>query len=186
MSLLQNPHSSDERAQRRQPKPSDIDWIGSHSPGTKKGDIYESQAISSVFGEKTPPVTALKSYFGHTIGASGVNELIAMIEASRRGMIIPTLNLKDIDEKSKINHCQEIKHCRVRYILKLIWLLWNQLKHCFKNKERETAITIIAKKTLKINFWAILKLIWTKTSFYWIEKSSHQKLKLPRNFEAYG
>jgi len=98
--------------------PSDIDWIGSHSPGTKKGDIYESKAISEVFGEKTPPVTALKSYFGHTIGASGVNEIIAMIESAKRGIIIPTLNLSDIDEASEINHCLEFKKCDVRYILK--------------------------------------------------------------------
>ncbi len=98
--------------------PSDIDWIGSHSPGTKKGDIYESKAISKVFGEKTPPVTALKSYFGHTIGASGVNEMIAMIESAKRGMIIPTLNLTNIDGNSQINHCLEVKECNVRYILK--------------------------------------------------------------------
>ena len=85
---------------------------------TKKGDIYESKAISEVFGEKTPPVTALKSYFGHTIGASGVNEIIAMIESAKRGIIIPTLNLTDIDKASQINHCLEVKHCNVRYILK--------------------------------------------------------------------
>ena len=41
-----------------------------------------------------------------------------MIEASRRGMIIPTLNLTNIDEESKINHCLERKECKVRYILK--------------------------------------------------------------------
>lgn len=57
-------------------QPSDISHINSHATSTPVGDEAEAKAINNVFGESKPTVGALKSYLGHTFGASGAIELI--------------------------------------------------------------------------------------------------------------
>lgn len=77
-------------------KPSDIGYINAHGTGTKNGDIAESQATSSVFGN-TVPVSSLKSYTGHTLGACGAIEAMMSIEMMNHNWFCPTLNLKEVD-----------------------------------------------------------------------------------------
>lgn len=56
-------------------KPNNVDIIVMHSPGTKKGDLSEFNAIKKVFDEKTPFLTTNKWKLGHTFGASGLLSL---------------------------------------------------------------------------------------------------------------
>lgn len=72
-----------------------IDYINAHGTGTIQGDIVESQATYEVFGNK--PVSTIKSYTGHTLGASGSIEAVLSIEMMNRGWFCPTLNLENID-----------------------------------------------------------------------------------------
>ncbi|GGD18449.1 beta-ketoacyl synthase [Flavobacterium orientale] len=53
-------------------RPEEIDVIVTHSPGTVKGDVSESNAIKAVFGLKKPLLTNNKWKIGHTFGASGL------------------------------------------------------------------------------------------------------------------
>ncbi len=85
-------------------QPSQIDWVSTHSPGTPKGDIGEAQAIQEVFGENRPLITAFKSYLGHSMGASGAHELIALIKSVNEGYAVPTLNLENVDKNCDLNH----------------------------------------------------------------------------------
>jgi 3-oxoacyl-[acyl-carrier-protein] synthase II len=83
---------------------SDIDFINAHATGTVAGDIEESQAIFSAFGDKTP-VNSLKGHIGHTMAASGTLELIAILIMMSQNRIAATLNLENIDKDcSNINH----------------------------------------------------------------------------------
>lgn len=84
--------------------PDDIDFISAHATSTKMGDIIEAQAIGAEYGER-PLVTGLKSYVGHTMSACGVIEMIFTIYMMQEGVIVPTLNLEEVDPR-----CGMIKH----------------------------------------------------------------------------
>ena len=72
-----------------------IDYVNAHGTSTDQGDIAESQATASVLGNK--PISSLKSYFGHTLGACGAIEAWLSIEMMLRSQFIATLNLEEID-----------------------------------------------------------------------------------------
>ncbi|MEG3127989.1 beta-ketoacyl-ACP synthase [Pantoea cypripedii] len=72
--------------------PDQIGYINAHGTATDRGDIAESQATAAVFGASTP-ISSLKSYFGHTLGACGALEAWMSIEMMREGWFVPTLNL---------------------------------------------------------------------------------------------
>lgn len=78
--------------------PKDIGYINAHGTGTVNGDIAESAATNAVFG-KNVPISSLKSYTGHTLGACGAIEAIMSIEMMNNNWFCPTLNLKNVDER---------------------------------------------------------------------------------------
>ncbi|MDL4914556.1 MAG: beta-ketoacyl-ACP synthase [Enterobacterales bacterium endosymbiont of Blomia tropicalis] len=71
---------------------SHIGYVNAHGTATDRGDIAESLATAAVFGTQTP-VSSLKSYFGHTLGACGALEAWISIQMMREGWFAPTLNL---------------------------------------------------------------------------------------------
>lgn len=72
-----------------------VDYVNAHGTSTDQGDIAESQATARVLGKK--PISSLKSYFGHTLGACGAIEAWLSIEMMLRSQFIATLNLEEID-----------------------------------------------------------------------------------------
>jgi len=74
---------------------SDIGYVNAHGTSTDQGDVAESQATAKILGRK--PISSLKSYFGHTLGACGAIEAWLSIEMMNRNCFIPTLNLDEID-----------------------------------------------------------------------------------------
>lgn len=75
---------------------SDIGYVSAHGTATSRGDCAESLATAALFGNKTP-VSSLKSFFGHTLGACGSIEAWLAVEMMREGWFSPTINLTDID-----------------------------------------------------------------------------------------
>ena len=76
--------------------PADIGYINAHGTATQQGDIAESQATLQVFGSQVP-ISSLKSYMGHTLGACGALEAWISIEMMREGWFAPTVNLEQVD-----------------------------------------------------------------------------------------
>ena len=72
-----------------------IDYVNAHGTATDQGDIAETQATARILGHK--PISSLKSYFGHTLGACGAIEAWLSIEMMQRQQFVPTLNLENID-----------------------------------------------------------------------------------------
>jgi len=98
--------------------PWEIDYISAHATATVQGDQAEAEAIREIFGDQIP-VSSLKGYIGHTLGASGVIELAASLEMMARGVIYPTLNLENIDPKcGGIMHVQKPLKKEIKTILK--------------------------------------------------------------------
>ena len=76
--------------------PSDIGYLSAHGTATDRGDIAESNATAAVFGNRTP-VSSMKSFFGHTLGACGAVESWLAVQMMREGWFSPTINLTDPD-----------------------------------------------------------------------------------------
>ncbi len=84
-------------------EPKEIKYINSHGTSTGLGDISESHAIADLFGDleknKNLLVSSTKSMHGHMLGATGAVESIACIKAITDGVVPPTINLDNQDEK---------------------------------------------------------------------------------------
>ncbi|MEO9210806.1 MAG: beta-ketoacyl-ACP synthase II [Ginsengibacter sp.] len=87
--------------------PGDIDYINVHGTSTPLGDIAETKAILSVFGEKAYDlnISSTKSMTGHCLGAAGVIEALACIMAVTQNIVPPTINhfTDDPDLDPKLN-----------------------------------------------------------------------------------
>lgn len=75
-------------------RPEEIDYINTHGTSTPLGDGAEAKAITEVFGEHAYSlnISATKSMTGHCLGAAGVIEAIACIQAVIHDIIPPTIN----------------------------------------------------------------------------------------------
>ncbi|HHE74120.1 MAG TPA: 3-oxoacyl-ACP synthase [Desulfobacteraceae bacterium] len=91
-----------------------VDFVSAHATATKMGDVIEAHAMGKVYG-KSPVVTGLKSYMGHTMGSCGAIETIISLYMMEKGFIPPTLNLDNIDERcAMIRHAEELIESDIR------------------------------------------------------------------------
>jgi 3-oxoacyl-[acyl-carrier-protein] synthase II len=75
-----------------------IGYVNAHGTATQQGDVAESSATRDVLGERVP-ISSLKSYMGHTLGACGSLEAWMTIEMQRAKWFAPNLNLTRVDPK---------------------------------------------------------------------------------------
>jgi len=74
-----------------------VDYINAHGTSTPVGDITEVQAIREVFGGQVPAISSTKSLSGHSLGATGVQELIYCLLMMEHGFIAPSINIDTLD-----------------------------------------------------------------------------------------
>ncbi|MFC4274391.1 beta-ketoacyl synthase N-terminal-like domain-containing protein [Achromobacter aloeverae] len=67
--------------------PVDVQGVFWHGTGTRQNDKTEAEASRMVFGERSPPCTSTKGSLGHTMGASGMFNVLAACEALSRGVL---------------------------------------------------------------------------------------------------
>jgi len=84
--------------------PGEIGYVSAHGTATDRGDVSEARAMREVLGESMP-VSAAKSYIGHTLGACGAIEAWWTIEMMREQWFAPTLNLQAPDPE-----CEGLDH----------------------------------------------------------------------------
>jgi len=75
---------------------SDIGYVSAHGTATDRGDVAESHATHDVFGNRVP-ISAFKSYTGHTLGACGALESWVALEMMNRNRFHHTANLSRVD-----------------------------------------------------------------------------------------
>jgi 3-oxoacyl-[acyl-carrier-protein] synthase II len=73
-----------------------VGYVNAHGTATRLGDVAESLATHRVFGARTP-VSSLKGFMGHTLGACGALEAWMTVAMAGEGWVAPTLNLADVD-----------------------------------------------------------------------------------------
>ena len=87
-------------------EPNAVDYINAHGTSTPAGDVAESRAIESVFGEHANKlaVSSTKSMIGHLLGAAGAVEAIFSVLAIRDNIAPPTINLNNPDPACRLDY----------------------------------------------------------------------------------
>jgi len=86
--------------------PTDVSYINAHGTSTPQGDVCETQAIKTVFGEhaKKLAVSSTKGATGHMLGAAGAVEMTACILAIQHGIVPPTINYTTPDPDCDLDY----------------------------------------------------------------------------------
>ena len=84
----------------------EVDYINAHATSTGLGDISETRAIKTVFGEhaRKAAISATKSMTGHLLGGGGAVEMAACALSIRDGVIPPTINLENPDPECDLDY----------------------------------------------------------------------------------
>ncbi|OAE72674.1 beta-ketoacyl-ACP synthase II [Achromobacter insolitus] len=97
--------------------PQAIGYVNGHGTATEQGDIAETQATHSLFGN-CMPISSQKSYLGHTLGACGVLESWFSIEMLNRDWYAPTLNLRNVDVRcGELDYLTEGRRMSNEYVM---------------------------------------------------------------------
>ena len=75
----------------------DVDYVNAHGTGTEANDAAESRSLRRLFGDTTP-ISSIKSFIGHTLGASGVLELVASLLLAGDGVVPHGLRMDAVRE----------------------------------------------------------------------------------------
>jgi 3-oxoacyl-[acyl-carrier-protein] synthase II len=70
----------------------DIDYVNAHGTGTPYNDAMECKALARVLPGEMPPISSIKSIFGHTLGAAGGLDAGVSVLAMRHQVVPPTVN----------------------------------------------------------------------------------------------
>ena len=122
---------------------SELAFISAHGTATMFNDQMESVAIEKA-GLSAVPLTALKGWFGHTLGASGVLEVILGMMAVSESVVLPLRGFSEIGVSGKVNLSSEFRATDKNTFLKMISgfggcnaaALYRRVR---EGKERETA-----------------------------------------------
>ena len=74
-----------------------VGYINAHGTSTPLNDLGEAQAINAVFGTSGPLVSSTKGVTGHTLGAAGAIEAVAVVLALQKSLIPPTAGFSNPD-----------------------------------------------------------------------------------------
>jgi 3-oxoacyl-[acyl-carrier-protein] synthase II len=83
--------------------PDAITHINAHGTSTPANDLAEGQAINKVFGSPGPAVTSIKGITGHSLGAAGSLEAVALALSIQHSLIPPTVGLTELDPEIRLD-----------------------------------------------------------------------------------
>lgn len=86
--------------------PHDVDYINAHATSTQVGDLSETRAIKRLFGDHAYQlaISANKSMLGHTLGAAGGVEAVALAKTLQENVMPPTINLDNPDPECDLDY----------------------------------------------------------------------------------
>ena len=97
--------------------PEQVDYVNAHATSTGLGDLCETRAIKTVFGQHAPKlaISSTKSMTGHLLGGAGAVEMAACALAIRDSVIPPTINLENPDVECDLDYTPKVaKERKVR------------------------------------------------------------------------
>lgn len=100
--------------------PDSVDYINAHGTSTPLGDVAETLAVKSAFGDyaKRLPISSTKSMTGHLLGAAGGIEAVFCVLAMRDQVIPPTINLDAPGEGCDLDYVPKIaRPAKLKFVL---------------------------------------------------------------------
>jgi 3-oxoacyl-[acyl-carrier-protein] synthase I len=94
-----------------------VGFISAHGTATIFNDEMEAKAIS-LAGLELVPVNSLKGYYGHTLGAAGLIEVVISVQSLRENKVIATKGFTESGVSKDINICSTIQQRDMQYMLK--------------------------------------------------------------------
>jgi 3-oxoacyl-[acyl-carrier-protein] synthase II len=87
-------------------RPEDVQYINAHGTSTPQGDVCETQAIKSVFGDhaRKLAVSSTKGATGHMLGAAGAVEMAVCAKVIQNQIVPPTINLQNPDPECDLDY----------------------------------------------------------------------------------
>ncbi|WPK12342.1 beta-ketoacyl-ACP synthase II [Lysinibacillus louembei] len=101
-------------------EPSVVGYINAHGTSTPYNDLFETQAVKTVFGEHAYKLamSSTKSMTGHLLGAAGGVEAIFTVLALQEGILPPTINLHTPDPECDLDYvANEAREAAIEYAL---------------------------------------------------------------------
>ena len=98
----------------------EVDYINAHGTSTLLGDVAETVAIKTLFGERAYeiPISSTKSMIGHALGGAGAIEALACVQAIRTGTIHPTINQQTSDSACDLDYVpNQARQADARFVL---------------------------------------------------------------------
>ena len=91
-------------------QPSDIDYVAAHATATPIGDIAETKAVKTAFGDHAHKLalSANKSMLGHLLGGAGAVSSLACVLAMRDSLVPPTINLDSQDPECDLDYVPNV------------------------------------------------------------------------------
>jgi 3-oxoacyl-[acyl-carrier-protein] synthase II len=86
--------------------PDDVDYVNAHGTSTPLGDLAETRAVKSVFGDHVSKllVSSTKSTNGHLLGAAGGLEAVFCVKALQEQIVPPTINLENPSDECDLDY----------------------------------------------------------------------------------
>ena len=92
-------------------QPTDVDYVAAHATATPLGDVAETNALKTAFGDHAHKlaISANKSMVGHLLGAAGAVSGLGCVMAIRDNVVHPTINLHTPDPKCDLDYVPNVK-----------------------------------------------------------------------------
>jgi 3-oxoacyl-(acyl-carrier-protein) synthase len=97
--------------------PAEIDYVNAHGTGTRDNDLAESKALKSLFGDRVPPFSSTKRFFGHSLAASGAIEAVVCVEALRRQQLPPNPGFETQDSAIGLTPVLQLQNATLTHVL---------------------------------------------------------------------
>ncbi len=94
-----------------------IDYVNAHGTGTRENDLAEAKALKALFGDRIPPFSSTKRFFGHALAASGAIEAVVCIEALRHQQLPPNPGFSSSDPAIGLEPVKELQAAKLTQVM---------------------------------------------------------------------
>jgi len=97
--------------------PPAIDYVNAHGTGTPDNDAMEATALRRLFGDRVPPFSSTKRFFGHTLAASGALKAVVCVQALQEQAIPPNPGFETVDPRIGLEPVRAFRSQRLAHVL---------------------------------------------------------------------